>query len=144
MGKNLISLSALDQFDPETIGQDVLRYISLPGILGTEAETLLYFMGKDLSRTLKPETLHDIYYIFEKLGWGRLDYVKEKRKMFVFSLMSDAVVRRLKAPVDAEFRLEAGFLAESLQMVKKQPCECTEEINNKIHQVVFTVFVTES
>src|SRR5699024_9775118 len=139
-----VSVAMLDDLHTSGAGYDILRYISLPGILGTEASTLLYFMGKDLARKLKPESLHDVYYTFEKLCWGRLDYVKEKRKAFLFTLMPDAVMSRLIAPINHEFRVVAGFIVESIQMIKEQPCECKEEINNKIHQVVFTVFVTES
>ncbi|WP_217586901.1 YslB family protein [Lentibacillus saliphilus] len=138
-----LDISKLDQLSTTGAGYDVLRYISLPDVLGTEAETLLYFMGKNLARKLQAETMHDLFYLFEKMGWGRLDFVKEKRKELIFTLMSDAVVQRLKAPFEADFRLEAGFLSETLGMIKGRTCECSESVNPKIHQVVFTVVYTD-
>lgn len=53
--------------------------------------------------------------------------------------MSDAIVQRLKAPIDTEFRLEAGFLAEAYQRIDNSDCECTEEINSKLFLVQFTL-----
>ncbi|GAB3064797.1 YslB family protein [Virgibacillus ainsalahensis] len=145
MSKNAETLSAtqLDELYHSGAGYDVLRYISLPELLGTESHTLLYFMGRNLARKFDMDTLEDIYYIFEKLGWGRLELIKEKRKAFVFQLMADAVVHRLNASITTEFRMEAGFLAEALQKIKGAECECMEEINRKIHQIEFTVMLTK-
>lgn len=141
--QNLLSTSLLDELSTSGAGYDVLRYISLPELLGSEANTLLYFMGKNLARRLISHTLEDIYHIYDRLGWGRLELVKEQKKSLTFHLMADSVVHRLKAPINAEFRLEAGFLAESIQVVKGKPCECVEEINRKIHQIQFKVIYTD-
>ncbi|MUV39392.1 uncharacterized protein JNUCC1_03268 [Lentibacillus sp. JNUCC-1] len=141
--QNTFKLSMLDELNTTGAGYDVLRYISLPEVLGTEADTLLYFMGKNLARRLNPETMHDLFYLFEKLGWGRLEFVKEKRKSLTFTLMSDAVVYRLKAPFEIDFRLEAGFLSEAIGLIKNRTCECNEMINTNIHQIVFTVYFTD-
>ncbi|WP_164668440.1 YslB family protein [Virgibacillus doumboii] len=138
-----MSVALLDDLHTSGAGYDILRYISLPELLGTESNTLLYFMGKNLARKLEIQTISDIIYSFDKLGWGRLELVKEKKKVLTFHLMADAVVYRLSAPFDTEFRLEAGFLAEALQSIKSRPCECTEEINKKIHQVEFSVVYTD-
>ncbi|UJL45000.1 YslB family protein [Virgibacillus sp. NKC19-16] len=133
------SVSQLDELHTAGAGYDVLRYISLPEVLGRESNTLLYFMGRNLARKLDIKALEDIYYIFDKLGWGNLELIKEKRKELVFHLMADAVVQRLNASFDTEFRLESGFLAESIQMINERECECVEAVNHKIHQIEFTV-----
>lgn len=138
-----ISISRLDELHTNGAGYDVLRYVGLPDLFGKEANTLLYFMGKNLARKIDINSLEDIYYTYEKLGWGRLELVKEKRSSLTFNLMADAIVHRLKGPFETEFRLEAGFLAKSIQKIKDTECECTEEINHKIHQVQFKVFYTE-
>lgn len=144
MSKNqqVYSTSLLEELHTSGAGYDVLRYISLPELLGPEADTLLYFMGRNLARKLTFDTIEDIYYIFEKLGWGKLEPLKVKRKELTFSLMSDSVVNRLKASFKADFRMEAGFLAEAIQQLKETEAECIEEINKKIMQVKFSVLIT--
>lgn len=138
-----ISLSLLTELHTSGAGYDVLRYISLPELFGTEAHTILYFMGKDLARSLDIKSLEDLYYAADKLGWGRLELVKEKKKSLTFHLMADAVFHRLQATIEIDFRLEAGFIAEAVQMINGIECECGEKINAKIHQVEFNVFYTE-
>src|SRR5690625_3134956 len=127
--ERLITLSALNELDTETVGHDVLRYISLPNLLGVESQTLLYYIGKNLARSFEINSIDDVYFVFEKLGWGFLELVKEKKNQVIFSLMSDSVARRLKSNLAKEFRLEAGFLAETVQLVYDRDCECVEKIN---------------
>lgn len=138
-----MSVALLEELHTSGAGYDILRYISLPELLGTESDPLLYFMGRNLARKLDIQTMSDIIYSFNKLGWGGLELVKEKKKVLTFHLMADSVVYRLDAPFETEFRLEAGFLAESIQSIKDRPCECTEEVHKKIHQIEFSVFYTE-
>lgn len=137
----LLPVSLLEELNTAGAGYDVLRYISLPEILGDQSDTLLYFMGKNLARKMEINTIEDIVYIFDKLGWGRLELIKEKKKELFFHLMADSVAERLQASFD-EFRMEAGFLAEALQLINETECECVEEINYKIHQVELRVVFT--
>lgn len=136
------STSLLEELHTSGAGYDVLRYISLPELLGPESDTLLYFMGRNLARKLTFDTIEDIYHIFDQLGWGKLEIIKSKRQEIIFSLMSDAVVNRINATFETEFRMEAGFLAEAIQQLKETDAECTEEINKKIMQVQFSVIFT--
>ena len=138
--QQLLPVSQLDDLYTSGAGYDVLRYLTLPELLGPESHTLLYFMGRNLARKLDLKAIEDIYYTFEKLGWGKLELIREKKKELVFHLMSDSVVQRLQAPFDTEFRLESGFLAEAIQLLEDIECECTEDINRKIHQVEFTKY----
>ena len=138
-----VSVSELDELYTAGAGFDILRYVALPEFLGGEAPTLLYFMGKNLARKFEINTIEDIYYIFEKLGIGKLELVKEKKREKIFHLLSDSVVLRLKSPLKADFRLEAGFLAEAVQAVEGLECECIEEINQRIHQIQFSVIFTK-
>ncbi|MFC4556614.1 YslB family protein [Virgibacillus kekensis] len=134
-----ISVETLDKLHTSGAGYDVLRYVGLPDLFGTESDTLLYFMGKNLARKLETRTIDDIVFFFDKMGWGKLDLYKEKKKGMTFHLMADAVVYRLNAPIDAEFRLEAGFLAEAVQIIKGRQSECQESINQKLAQIEFSV-----
>ena|SRR5690625_4990397 len=110
--QNKLSISLLEELHTEGAGYDILRYISLPNLFGSEADTILYFMGKNLARSFDIQMIEDIFEVSEKLGWGKIELLKEKKNSLVFSLMADAVFRRLQAPLNVDFRLEAGFLAE--------------------------------
>lgn len=137
-----IPISQLEELHTSGAGFDILRYLALPDLLGDEAPTLLYYMGKNLARKFDINSIDDITHIFETLGIGKMELVKEKKREKTFHLLSDSVVLRLKSPIAADFRLEAGFLAEAIQMIEGIECECTEEINRRIHQIQFTVFYT--
>lgn len=136
-------MDLLDSLHTSGAGFDILRYLGLPELFGTESDTLLYFMGRKIARKFQFQDLDDVYTAFEKLGWGQLELVKERRKALVFSLMSDAVVHRLQAPMPVDFRLEAGFLAEAIQSIYETGAEAREKVNERIHQVEFTVAYTE-
>lgn len=134
-----LSSSLLDDLHTSGAGYDILRYVGLPSLLGTEADTILYFMGKELARKFEINSFEDIYIISEKMGWGRLELVKEKKHSITFCMMADAVVYRLKSPIEVEFRLECGFISEAVEMIKNVKCECSEKINQRIHQIEFQV-----
>jgi len=143
MDNNTISLSILDEFLPTSIGHDIIRYISLPDIFGSEAHSLLYFTGRNLARKIEIKTKEDIIYIFDKLGWGRLELNKEKKRTMTFFLMSDEIVKRIQAPIKTDFRLESGFMAEAIQKVTERPCECSENINERLFRVQFNIVFTD-
>ncbi|WP_077327296.1 DUF2507 domain-containing protein [Virgibacillus siamensis] len=141
--KETLPVTILEDLHTSGAGYDIIRYLGLPELLGPESSTLLYFMGKNIARKMDIESISDINYAFEKLGWGKLELVKEKKKELTFQLMSDAVVYRMNAPFETDFRLESGFLAESVQLIYDRTCECNEQINKKIHLVEFTVIYTD-
>jgi len=140
--QELIPIKLLNNLNTPGAGYDVLRYVGLHDLLGEEASSILYFMGKNLARKFELNSIEDLYYFFDKMGWGKLELVKKKRKEFIFTLLADSVVHRLKSPLETEFRLEAGFLAEGIQLIDNIECECIEEINYKIHQIQFRVVFT--
>lgn len=139
MENKLISLSTLDKYPTETIGQDVLRYIALPDVLGPEKDTLLYFMGRSIARKFQLDTMDDIIYFFYTLQWGKLDVVKEKKKHITLYLMADEIVERMRSSIDIDFRLESGFIAESIFKITGRPCECVETINERLYRAEFKV-----
>lgn len=132
-------VSLLEELHTSSAGHDILRYISLPDLLGTEADSLLYFIGRRLGRKFDIQAMEDIYYFFDKIGWGRLELVKEKRNEWIFHLLSDAIAHRLQSPFETEFRLESGFLAETVQKIAGYECESAAKIHHKIHQVEFRI-----
>lgn len=136
---NKLSVQQLDELHTAGAGFDILRYVALPEFLGDEAPTLLYYMGKNLARKFEMTSIDEVCYVFEKLGIGKLELVKEKKHERTFHLLADSIVLRLKSTIEADFRLEAGFLAQGIQMIDGIECECVEEINKRIHQVEFKV-----
>lgn len=143
MSDQLISLTSLDQLPDSTLGQDILRYVALPQALGRDKDSILYFIGRNLSRKFQIEVLDDVIYLFNKLKWGQLELIKEKKKQLVFHLMSDEVAARLQAPFDSDFRLEAGFIAESITKITERPAECIETINERLYRIEFKVIFTD-
>lgn len=79
MDEKQMTITKLDTFADETAGQDMLRYIGLPALLGHEKDSLLYFMGKQLARNIEYDSLEDVYYIFQKLRWGNLELISTLR-----------------------------------------------------------------
>ncbi|RYG74854.1 DUF2507 domain-containing protein [Lentibacillus lipolyticus] len=141
--KQELPVTLLEELYTAGAGYDIIRYVGLPDVFGNQANALLYFMGKNMARKFDFQSISDIVYAFEKLGWGNLELVKEKKNELTFQLMADAIVYRLNSPLETEFRLEAGFLSESVSHIKQRPCECEEEIHKKIHQIEFTAILTD-
>ena len=69
--------------------------------------------------------------------------LKEKRQQIILHLMSDDIVRRLSSPIETEFRLESGFIAESFQKITQRKTECFETINQRLYRVEFKVYFTD-
>lgn len=140
--KKIYPLTIFEQLHTAGAGYDVLRYISLPELLGKESDTILYFMGKTLARKMDIQSVEDIIAYYKQFGWGTLDLIKEKKNSITFHLLDDAIVHRLRSPFDIEFRYESGFLAEAIEQVYQAECECVEKIHAKIYQVEFTIVFT--
>ncbi|QDP40804.1 DUF2507 domain-containing protein [Radiobacillus deserti] len=138
-----VNQNLLHQLTSTGSGFDFLRFDALPDLLGRDANTILYVMGKNMARKLTFTTVEDIILSFEQLGWGQLVLVKEKRRELLFEIEGQEIVKRKDSPYkNADYRLEAGFLAASIEQIKQIPCECTDE--NRIQKgsiqlnVIFT------
>lgn len=124
-------------------GYDVLRYICLPDLLGKDAPTVLYIMGKNLARKFQPANMEETMEYFHLFGWGDLRLEKEKRREVIFKLTGSPVEQRFKKMAEADYRLEAGFLAESLEQMNKMACECFTEMKSKNNSVQFNAVYTK-
>ncbi len=82
-----LDITHLDELHTTGAGYDILRYVGLPELLGQEKDTLSYFIGKSLARKFDMKTLEDIYLMFEKMGWGKLELVKQKRGIYLPSFI---------------------------------------------------------
>lgn len=143
MQKSKLPITLLDDFHPTSTGHDILRYLVLPDLLGYNSETLLYFSGRKLARKIEINDINDIYYFFQKINWGNLELVKEKKNELSLLLMSDEIVQRLKSELLTEFNLEAGFLSEAMELVTGRPSECEVNINKRLFQVNFKIIFTD-
>lgn len=144
MDEKLIPLSLFEKLPKATAGHDVLRYISMPKILGDEKDTILYFIGRQLARQIEIESLDDLNYLFQTLQWGQLELVKDRRRSLLFHLMSDELVERMMSPIEVDFRLEAGFIAEAIEKITQRSCECNEAVNQRLYRVEFKVVYTDN
>ncbi|TXL62536.1 DUF2507 domain-containing protein [Cerasibacillus terrae] len=141
--KEKLSISSLENLHTNGAGYDVLRYIGLPDLLGREKDTILYFMGRKLARNFAINTLGDVIYFFEQMGWGKLELIKEKRNQLIFYLLADSVVQRLQTTIKVDFLIEAGFLAEAILILKEINCECFIKVHKRIGQVELKVIYTD-
>lgn len=144
MDEKLIPLSLFEKLPKATAGHDVLRYISMPKFLGDEKDTILYFIGRQLARQIEIESLDDLNYLFQTLQWGQLELVKDRRRSLLFHLMSDELVERMMSPIEVDFRLEAGFIAEAIEKITQRSCECNEAVNQRLYRVEFKVVYTDN
>ncbi|XXM70966.1 YslB family protein [Lysinibacillus sphaericus] len=111
-------------------GYELLRDILLPDILGKHTPEILYWGGKQLSRKFPLQSIEEYSSFFEEAGWGTLTVAEQKKNEMTFELSGSFVDRRLSLNSDVSFKLEAGFLAEQIQLQKK----CTTEAADEIHK----------
>lgn len=118
-------------------GYELVRTELLTNLLGKDAESILYWAGKELARNHPLTSYEDIVHFFEQASFGLLICTKEKRNYHTYTLSGKMIDLRLanKNPV---FSLEAGFLAEQMQQITKMYTEAfAEVIKNK--EVVITL-----
>ncbi|WP_181349764.1 YslB family protein [Thalassobacillus sp. CUG 92003] len=121
-------------------GFDLLRYYTLPDFLGNEAMFVLYYMGKNMARKFGISHMDDLIRFFQYSGWGELTTVKTKKKESLYEVHGHVIEKRLQQSlVEVDFRLEAGFIAEALQLMDPQHTyECVEEIDKKANKIWIT------
>ncbi len=132
-----------EQLQTTGSGYDLLRYVCLPDLLGKDATTILYVLGKNIARQIEWQTFDQVADFFNNTGWGSLTDIKQKRSEHIFELTGPAISQRMKSDLVVDYRLEAGFLAEAFQQLKGKPCECSEEIYPKKNTVAFHVLYTK-
>ncbi len=120
----------------------LIRDYLLGNILGEHTDEILYWAGKDLARQFPLKDKQDVYEAMIYCGFGELELLKKDAKTQQYRLSSDLVTVRLQNET-ASFQLEAGFLAEQIQLTTGIPCEAKSEIiigKNKKKDVIITIF----
>ncbi|WP_461225004.1 DUF2507 domain-containing protein [Lacticaseibacillus suihuaensis] len=119
-------------------GQLAIRDLLLPDLLGVETSNILYWAGRALAAKL-PVAEPDIPALFEKVGLGTLTPEAAKRVERSYLLAGAVVETRIQNFDDPDFRLEAGFLAQSLQQVLGVVVEANPTIDRRKKTVTLTV-----
>lgn len=117
-------------------GYELLRDYLLPSILGKHQNDVLYWAGKDLARKFPCSDIHLIVTFFQDSGWGSLVLEKELKDGYILHLTDEAGLLNI---ANRSFRLEAGFIAEQLQVFNGYLTECYEEKKEKQNIVEFHV-----
>ena len=120
-------------------GHELIRNDLLHELLGKDAPEILYWAGKKLARQYPLETNEDIIRFFKEADWGELTIVEQKRREMKFELSGRLVAYRIKESKNSTFQLEAGFLAQQLEMQKKVISEAFEHPQKRSQKVEFTV-----
>lgn len=118
--------------------KELLRDILLPDLLGKDHSQILYWAGKQLARKF-PLNNEEMYDFFNKAGWGELTKAKSSKKEAEYILSGPIISRRFDLNTECEFHLEAGFLAEQIQLQNKRITEAVAEPKRKAGKVKFLV-----
>lgn len=123
--------------------QFILRDALLPELLGDDQGAIGYWAGKSLARKFPVGNPNDAAIFFDQAGFGTLSLEKQTEQMTRWQLGGEPVRLRLKLGAEADFTLEAGFLAEmmSQQLGVVTEAELTETPRKLRNQaVVFDVY----
>lgn len=120
-------------------GYELIREILIPDILGRETTTILYWAGKGLARKYPLQSISEIMNFFTDAGWGTLRLKAEKKDELEFELTSELIKQRFKNQPNCSFQLEAGFLAQQIEMQKEVVTESYEHPKKRSQTVLFTV-----
>jgi len=120
-------------------GYELLREVVIPDILGEDSRFIMYWAGKRLARKYPLPTIDDVISFFEKAGWGTLTIKNQKKNEIIFELDSELVKKRFELHQSPSFQLEAGFIAEQLELMNQFSTEAYEEIKRRSQKVIFTV-----
>ncbi|MFC4355974.1 YslB family protein [Chryseomicrobium palamuruense] len=114
-------------------GYELIRDHLLSSLLGKHEQEVLYWSGKDLARKFPCHSTEEIEAFFQQAGWGNLTLQKYSKNEAVYhlneTLLSESRSNRC-------FKLEAGFLAEQLEMMNGRMTECADDITSVA--IVFT------
>lgn len=120
-------------------GYELIREDVLQDLLGKDAAALLYWAGKRLARKYPLTSTDEIITFFKQAGWGYLSIKKETNSKIDFELTSELLNKRLQSDPPPHFQLEAGFLAEQMQLQKQCIAETFEHPKKRAAKVTFTV-----
>lgn len=140
--KEQMSADVSQATEPEKIsifGYELLREFLIPEILGKDTPEILYWAGKKLARKYPLENQNEIIDFFSRASWGKLIMKNESKDEIEFELESPLMVSRVKSKAEHFFQLEAGFLAQQIEIQKGTVAEAFEHPVKRSQKVQFTV-----
>ncbi|MGG3469670.1 YslB family protein [Neobacillus pocheonensis] len=120
-------------------GYELVREILLPEILGKDTPEILYWAGKRLARKFPLSDYDQLVEFFINASWGQLNIKHESKNQIEFELASPLLVSRVKSKAENFFQLEAGFLAQQIELQKEAIAETFEHPAKKSNIIHFTV-----
>ena len=119
-----------------SFGYEIIRDHILSSILGKHEDDVLYWAGKELARKFPCKSQDELIAFFADACWGTLELMKESKDGRIFQLTNDPEILQIK---QRSFKLEAGFIAEQIQLAKGYLTECYNEKREKQQYIMFTV-----
>jgi predicted hydrocarbon binding protein len=130
---------SLEEISVPSFGFELIREELLTNILGKDAPDILYWSGKQLARTHPLQSLPEIITFFENAGWGQLAVKKELKNELQLELSGQLITRRIRLNKESHYKLEAGFLAQQLEMQNGMITEAYEQLQKKTEHVEIIV-----
>ena len=135
----IAQLEELKDRQISAFGLELLREVLLPDLLGRDLPQILYWAGKGLARKYPVNSIEELFEFFKIAGWGNLTLLHSKKNEMEFELSGEFISLRFKNTTEPTFQLEAGFLAEQLQMMNNYITETYEQEKKRTNKVIFTV-----
>lgn len=134
-----LDLNLLQHTEVSGFAYELLRGEVLFNLLGKEINSILYWEGKSIATNYPLESMDEIIHFFEKAGWGNLLLVTQKKNEMELELTGDLITYRSHENKEASYQLEAGFLAQQIQVQRGCITEAYEQQKRKDQKVIFTV-----
>ncbi|MEJ6400423.1 DUF2507 domain-containing protein [Nicoliella lavandulae] len=106
-----------------------LRDEVITDLLGADLHSILYWAGKSMARKYATTTNGELVIFFKQTGLGDLAITNEGDSFIEYQITGAVVENRLAVNPDADFMLETGLLAQSIEQQKHLTAEA--EINKK-------------
>ncbi|MGO2908867.1 MAG: YslB family protein [Leuconostoc citreum] len=126
-------------FQVNSFALTLLRDGLLKNLLQEDYPHILYWAGKEIARQFPTDALASVVDFFKNAGFGDLEIASQDSKNQHWSLTGDLVQQRLARDKTADFSLEAGFLAQQLEVQTGAIAEATFKIMKKNIGVSFEV-----
>jgi len=120
---------------------EVLRDRLLPNLFQENESEISYWAGKSLAQTETFSNDAEIIAFFAAAGFGDLEAIKTTTTDAEWHLSGPIVMARAINEREATFSLEAGFLAQALEMVMNRPVEAISEVVRKKDYVKLTLLI---
>lgn len=126
-------------FQVNSFALSLLRDGLLKNLLQEDYPHILYWAGKEIARQFPTDTLSTVKEFFANAAFGDLEIKSQNSKNQRWELTGDLVRQRLALNKNADFSLEAGFLAQQLEVQTGAIAEANFKYLKKNEGVSFEV-----